>query len=57
METNRLSEKITTLLNAQMTKQALASQIYLLYAAWAGNQQYDGIAHFLFRQTHEESNQ
>jgi ferritin len=56
MKTNRLSEKLTALLNAQMTREAHASQIYLSYAAWADNQGYDGIAHFLFRHAHEERN-
>jgi ferritin len=34
MKTNRLSEKLSTALNEQMTKEAHASQIYLSYAAW-----------------------
>jgi ferritin len=37
MKTNRLSDKITTALNEQMTKEAHASQIYLSYGAWADN--------------------
>ncbi|MFT7283160.1 MAG: ferritin, partial [Cyclobacteriaceae bacterium] len=35
MDTNRLSKSIETALNAQMTKEAHASQIYLSYGAWA----------------------
>jgi len=56
MKTNRLSEKLTASLNAQMTKEAHASQIYLSYAAWADNQGYNGIAHFLFMHAQEERN-
>ena len=53
METNRLSKKIQEALNAQMTKEASASQIYLSYAAWAAGQGYGGIANFLFRHANE----
>ena len=56
MNTNRLSEKMTTALNAQMTKEAHAAQIYLSYGAWADSQGYGGIANFLFRHAQEERN-
>lgn len=56
MDTNRLSKKIAAALNAQMTKEAEASQIYLSYAAWADSQGYGGIANFLFRHAQEERN-
>jgi len=56
MDTNRLSKTLTAALNAQMTKEAHASQIYLSYAAWASNQGFEGIANFLFRHAHEERN-
>ncbi len=56
MNTNRLSKTIETALNIQMTKEAHASQIYLAYAAWAGNQGFAGIANFLFKHAHEERN-
>lgn len=56
MNTNRLSATIQTGLNAQMTNEAHASQIYLSYAAWASAQGYDGIANFLFRHAQEERN-
>lgn len=56
MNTNRLSESLQAALNAQMTKEALASQIYLSYAAWAAGEGYDGIANFLFRHANEERN-
>jgi ferritin len=56
MNTNRLSEKIQTALNAQMTKEAHASQIYLSYGAWASAKGYAGIANFLFRHAQEERN-
>ena len=56
MKTNRLSEKLSTALNEQMTKEALAAQIYLSYAAWADNKGYSGNANFLFRHAAEERN-
>ena len=56
MNTNRLSETLRSALNAQMTKEAHASQIYLSYASWAANEGYDGIAHFLFKHAQEERN-
>jgi|SRR5579872_548907 len=56
MDTNRLSKTLTVALNAQMTKEAHAAQIYLSYAAWLCNNGYDGIANFLFRHAEEERN-
>src|SRR5687767_11297015 len=56
MEKNRLSKKMQAGLNAQMTKEASASQIYLSYAAWASCNGYGGIANFLFRHANEERN-
>ncbi len=56
MNTNRLSKTISEALNAQMTKEANASQIYLSYAAWAAGEGFGGIANFLFRHAHEERN-
>jgi ferritin len=56
MNTNRLSKTLTTALNAQMTKEAHASQIYLSYGAWAERQGFSGIANFLFRHSQEERN-
>lgn len=56
MDTNRLSQSMTEALNAQMTKEAHASQIYLSYAAWADDLGYTGIANFLFRHAQEERN-
>src|SRR5580692_10192463 len=56
MNTNRLSKTMAAALNAQMTKEAHASQIYLSYAAWAEHQGFDGIANFLFRHAQEERN-
>jgi ferritin len=56
MNTNRLSNPMAEALNAQMTKEAHASQIYLSYAAWADSQGFGGIANFLFRHAHEERN-
>ena len=56
MNTNRLSASLTEALNAQMTKEAHASQIYLSYAAWADSAGYAGVANFLFRHAQEERN-
>jgi ferritin len=56
MNTNRLSETIEAGLNAQLTKEAHASQIYLSYGAWADGQGYEGISNFLFRHAQEERN-
>jgi ferritin len=56
MNTNRLSTNMQSGLNAQMTKEAHASQIYLSYAAWADSEGYAGIANFLFRHAQEERN-
>ncbi len=54
MNTNRLSKSIAAGLNAQMTKEAHASQIYLSYAAWADRKGFGGIANFLFKHAQEE---
>src|SRR6187455_3506968 len=56
INTNRLSEGMTKVLNDQMTNEAHAAQIYLSYAAWADSQGYGGIANFLFRHAQEERN-
>jgi ferritin len=56
MNKNRLSTSITALLNAQLTKEAHASQIYLSYASWASSKGFGGVANFLFRHAQEERN-
>lgn len=56
IKTDRLSKAMNKALNAQMTKEAEASQIYLAYAAWASDKGYGGIGNFLFRHAHEERN-
>ncbi len=56
MDTNRLSATIEAALNAQMTKEAHASQIYLSYGSWASSQGFGGVANFLFRHAEEERN-
>ncbi len=56
MNKNRLSKTMTAALNAQMTKEAHASQIYLSYASWAEHHSYNGVANFLFRHAQEERN-
>ena len=56
MNTNRLSDSLCHALNAQMTKEAEASQIYLSFGSWAASEGYDGISNFLFRHANEERN-
>lgn len=56
MKTNRLSDGMAAALNAQMTKEAHAAQIYLSYASWLDDKGYDGMANFLFRHAQEERN-
>ena len=56
MNRNRLSKNLEVALNAQMTKEAYASQIYLSYASWVERQGFSGIANFLFRHAQEERN-
>ena len=56
MDTNRLSKKMHAALNAQMTKEGNASQIYLSLGVWASDKGYEGIANFLYRHAHEERN-
>ncbi|MBS1532845.1 MAG: ferritin [Bacteroidetes bacterium] len=56
MDTNRLSQKIASALNQQMTNEAHNAQIYLAYGAWADSEGYEGIANFLFRHANEERN-
>src|SRR6202051_4658505 len=56
MRTNRLSDTLSAGLNAQMTKEAHAAQIYLSLGAWADSQGYEGISNFLFRHAEEERN-
>jgi ferritin len=56
MNTNRLSPAMQSALNAQMTKEGHASQIYLSFASWADGEGYAGIANFLFRHAQEERN-
>lgn len=54
MNTNRLSDTLCAGLNAQLTKEAEAAQIYLSYASWASSAGFGGIANFLFRHANEE---
>ncbi len=56
MNTNRLSDSLCKSLNAQMTKEAHAAQIYLSYASWLNAEGYEGVANFLFRHANEERN-
>ena len=56
MNTNRLSNTLAAALNAQLTKEAHAAQIYLSYGAWATSQGFAGVANFLFRHAQEERN-
>jgi ferritin len=56
MNTNRLSKTLAAALNAQLTKEAHASQIYLSYGSWAERIGFGGVANFLFRHAEEERN-
>lgn len=56
MDTNRLSKTLCDALNAQLTTEAHAAQIYLSYGAWLADKGYGGIANFLFRHAQEERN-
>lgn len=56
MKTNRLSETLFNALNAQMTKEAQAAQVYLSLGAWADDKGYEGISKFLFKHANEERN-
>lgn len=56
MNTNRLSKTLANALNAQVTKEAHASQIYLSYASWSGRQGFSEITNFLFKHAEEERN-
>jgi ferritin len=57
MKTTKISEKLSTALNKQITNEAYISQIYLSYAAWADSNGYASIANFLFRHSAIERNQ
>lgn len=56
MDTKRISEKIESILNNQVTKEAEAAQVFLSYGCWADAQGYGGIANFFFRHVAEERN-
>ena len=56
ISTKRLSSEMESGLNAQLTKEAHAAQIYLSYAIWADDEGYSGVANFLFRHAAEERN-
>ena len=54
MKTNRLSQKVTDVLNHQLLMETHAAQIYLSYAVWADSEGYGGISDFLLRHADEE---
>ena len=54
--TKRLSKEMEAGLNAQLTKEAHAAQIYLSLGVWADGEGYAGISNFLFRHAQEERN-
>lgn len=54
MNTKRLSKPIEDILNAQVTKEAQAAQIYLAYGCWADSEAYSGVSNLLFRHVEEE---
>ena len=45
---------IEKILNDQINKEALASQLYLSHSIWANTMGYDGFASFLYKQSNEE---
>ncbi len=49
-----LKEKVEAALNAQLAKEAMASQVYLAMASWAEANGYNGTAKFLFVHSDEE---
>ena len=52
----RISDKMEKELNAQMTREAHQSQVYLSYASWAEVNSYTGVADFLYKHALEERN-
>ena len=56
MNKTRISQSIESALNAQLTNEAHAAQIYLGYGAWLEYNGYTGIADMLFRHANEERN-
>ena len=54
MAAKRISDKMETALNAQMTTEAFQAQVYLSYASWAEVTGYPGIAEFLYKHMNEE---
>jgi ferritin len=56
METKRITAKIETALNAQMSKEAYAAQIYLSLGSWAETNGYGGVAEYLYKHAGEERN-
>jgi ferritin len=56
MKMNRLSKNLAAALNAQMSKEAQTSQIYLSYASWSENRGFGKIANMLFVHAEEKRN-
>ena len=54
MKTKRISDKMETALNEQMTREAYQAQVYLSYASWAEVEGFPGIANFLYKHMNEE---
>ncbi len=54
MYNSRLSKTLESALNAQITHEAYAAQIYLGYGAWCAQNGYSGIAKLLFKHANEE---
>ncbi len=48
------SEKMLTVLNEQVSKEAYASQLYLAMASWAEGEGFDGISQWFYAQAEEE---
>lgn len=49
-----ISEKIEAKLNAQVSREAASSQLYLAMASWAEVEGFEGVSTFLYRQSDEE---
>lgn len=54
MNKKRISNEMNIALNEQITKEALAAQVFLSYGSWADVQGFPGIAEFFYTHADEE---
>lgn len=54
MDTVRISKTLQKVLNDQVTLEAFSAQMYLMLAAWADDNQLDGVKDFLTKHSKEE---